>query len=713
MADEIEIPVLVKTPSAPDGSISGVSRFANVFSKLYRTVLTNPFVIAAIAVGAFLYKGVQSWRKQEESVNRLNTALVNQGLYTAGLSREYQNMASAIQQKTAYSDEEVLASMAQMQAFMGDKKISERLMMAVVDFAAKSGKDLSSAAEMVAKSIGTSTNMLGRYGIELDAMASKDQKIEQVIRGLESSSHGQAEAGAKGLGAVNQMWNSLNGILEATGKSLTPILIVIADAVTSLATAALKGGKYLEWIPKFIDEVNIEGKFLKAVLFQIADHLSILISSRMKAVGAVIVGDFNKAGKQIKAGDAKIADSLRQNAEEFTVAKLEILESRKKKDEAHSRELFKATEVNGEERASGNNSSQQDSDAAFKTKSDKELQEEVTKSKLIKNESFIRVNKQLQHEKNLTERHRLEVEKRKIWDEEHRNQQIKTAENLTLLSRLSNKAQINQTNAMLGHISEMNKSKLGAAVIAAKVATIAQILISLDLAIAGAWEAFASIPPPVGQIMAASFSGFLGMFAAEQIQHIIDSDIDNPGIIGNMPYDVPSLIRGINGAIGGQMTKALSDSIARLYDKTGDLIGSASAAIDQYLTDKFGVIGEAAGFTISALAKSYEWVADAMGAAAKIGSKFGDIQIAIGNAIGDAVMAIGEGIADAADFLFGWLFAEGGVVSHEGSSPIVTPLHKSGMSFRSEFNVKIVGGLVPSDREAKRIAGIIFNGRGK
>ena len=52
--------------------------------------------------------------------------------------------------------------------------------------------------------------------------------------------------------------------------------------------------------------------------------------------------------------------------------------------------------------------------------------------------------------------------------------------------------------------------------------------------------------------------------------------------------------------------------------------------------------------------------------------------------------------------------ADGGVVTHGGSlGPIVTALRDAGLNFRPEVSVTILGGLIPSRQEARRIAGLI------
>ena len=106
MADneEIEIPVLLLNPKAPDGTMFGVGRFSSLFGRLFGAIRSHPWVLAAIAVTGTLRKTIVAWADHQKAVNSLNQTLIQQGIFSRELSDSYQEMALAIQEQTQFSD---------------------------------------------------------------------------------------------------------------------------------------------------------------------------------------------------------------------------------------------------------------------------------------------------------------------------------------------------------------------------------------------------------------------------------------------------------------------------------------------------------------------------------------------------------------------------------------------------------------------------------
>jgi len=88
-----------------------------------------------------------SWGEQEQAINALNQSLVQQGIYSADLSKKYIDMASALQRVSVYGDEQIVQAQAIIQAQLGQQEITESLMKATLDFASAKKIDLASAAD--------------------------------------------------------------------------------------------------------------------------------------------------------------------------------------------------------------------------------------------------------------------------------------------------------------------------------------------------------------------------------------------------------------------------------------------------------------------------------------------------------------------------------------------------------------------------------------
>ena len=163
--------------------------------------------------------------EQQQAEIKLSTAL-------GRTSKELLNHASAMQQVTRFGDEVVIGAQASIAAFIQDEEVIKSLTEATVDLAAAKGMDLTAAADMVAKSVGSSTNALSRYGIAAVGAAKSTERAESVVKNISTLYGGQAKAQAESYaGTLDGMKNAVGDAAEAIGELLAPIIIVLADAL--------------------------------------------------------------------------------------------------------------------------------------------------------------------------------------------------------------------------------------------------------------------------------------------------------------------------------------------------------------------------------------------------------------------------------------------------------------------------------------------------
>ncbi|KKL13897.1 hypothetical protein LCGC14_2521180, partial [marine sediment metagenome] len=80
--------------------------------------------------------------------------------------------ASGLQKVTTFGDEATLSAMAMVQQLADlNQEGLEKVTPAMLDFAAAMDVDLQTAATLIGKTLGSTTNALSRYGIEIDAQA--------------------------------------------------------------------------------------------------------------------------------------------------------------------------------------------------------------------------------------------------------------------------------------------------------------------------------------------------------------------------------------------------------------------------------------------------------------------------------------------------------------------------------------------------------------
>lgn len=200
--------------------------------------LGNITRVAAVGFAAFTAEiglSVKAFGESEKATTQLTQALQNQGIYSKELLETYQEQATRLQNLTGISDEATLAAQRVAQGFLGQIEVTDELVLAIADLSTKMGGDMERAAEVLSKSIGTNTNMLGRYGIEIDSNVSKQERMRQAIEGVSQLMGGQAIAAGNTLeGSIKKLGEAFGDAQELIGKNFAPAVKIAADAMTSL-----------------------------------------------------------------------------------------------------------------------------------------------------------------------------------------------------------------------------------------------------------------------------------------------------------------------------------------------------------------------------------------------------------------------------------------------------------------------------------------------
>ena len=86
--------------------------------------------------------------------------------------------------------------------------------------------DLFAAADLVAKTLGSSTNAMSRYGIEVTGAVGSTERLDTLTQNIAKTFGGQAAAQAETMtGAMRQAGNAAGDAAENLGKLLEPAII--------------------------------------------------------------------------------------------------------------------------------------------------------------------------------------------------------------------------------------------------------------------------------------------------------------------------------------------------------------------------------------------------------------------------------------------------------------------------------------------------------
>ena len=240
--------------------------------------MRNNLLLVTFALGgtiASIKKAVDAFAEQELAEKKLSSAL-------GRTSQALLDQASALQQQTAFGDEAIIGVQSLIAAFTKDEEQIRQLTRTTLDLAAAKGMDLSAAADLVAKSFGSSTNALSRYGIQAEGAAGSTERLTSLTNNAARLFGGQATAQAETMaGALSQAGNAAGDTAEVIGQLLEPLIIRSAKLFKGASEAVTA---YLDSLHRLnLGEIESSTDFFK-LLGEIEKRTKDLVKAKQDAV---------------------------------------------------------------------------------------------------------------------------------------------------------------------------------------------------------------------------------------------------------------------------------------------------------------------------------------------------------------------------------------------------------------------------------------------
>jgi len=211
-------------------------------SSLNLMAMGGAAVAAAGSIAAVVHAAkefVGSAIEAEENVSRLNVALNQTGLKGDAASKKFQDLASAIQETTIYSDDQALSLIATLQTIgqFTEKGLVEATK-ASIELASAFKMDLSSAAALVGKAATGNVVALQKLGIEIKKGKTDSETFANTLEALSRLS-GSSSAELQTLGgSAKYLSNQMGEVSETIGFAIADLLH-LKDA-SILAAKAIK-----------------------------------------------------------------------------------------------------------------------------------------------------------------------------------------------------------------------------------------------------------------------------------------------------------------------------------------------------------------------------------------------------------------------------------------------------------------------------------------
>lgn len=233
--DANESPYVRKLQSMDNMTQRYTSKIQGHFEKMNKAMTAIYSGVALTAVTGFLNESIKAYAEEEKAIKRLDIALGKK-------NRTLSQYASQLQKVTTFADDQALTAMALIANYVKEEAIVKRLTKATMNFAVAKGMDLAGAAELVAKTVGTSTNALTRYGVQIDNNKVGMDRVNDVLQQL-SIYQGQAEGEAQTYtGKLNQLENQFSDLKDEIAKGVLPVLTEFGDSISKISNDIGSGG---------------------------------------------------------------------------------------------------------------------------------------------------------------------------------------------------------------------------------------------------------------------------------------------------------------------------------------------------------------------------------------------------------------------------------------------------------------------------------------
>lgn len=172
---------------------------------------------------------------------------------------------TALQSKTGYDDDQIAASQATLAQFKLTGSQIEQLTPLMLDYAAKTGSDLPTAAEALGKAVLGQGRALKSIGVNFKDTGSEAGNFEQLMGALGDKVGGTAETmGATGAGQARILDATFGDLQETIGEKLLPVITNVQSFLVTDLIPALAGA--VGWVSENSWVFGVVGGIIMAVL---------------------------------------------------------------------------------------------------------------------------------------------------------------------------------------------------------------------------------------------------------------------------------------------------------------------------------------------------------------------------------------------------------------------------------------------------------------
>jgi len=300
------------------------SRFEQKGFNNARTAINN-IAKAGLAMGSALavagYKAAQAAGIQERAELTLAQAMQQAGTFAQVAFEHNLEYAKSLQKMTTYGDEAILGVQRMLANFGVEGEMMDKLTKSTLDLAAAKGMDLTAAADLVAKTVGSTTNALTRYGIVVEGDANSTERMQMAVDNVSKIFGGSAQANASTYtGRIDQLKNRFGDLWEKIGFQVIPAIEFMVDLINQDVLPVFE-----DWIVEVDEAGNAQNHLIK-ILGRISEVIMGVVDTFKIAGNAVSIMWLAFTGhfKAAKKGFDELQDMIMEMGEDYEAVERRI-----------------------------------------------------------------------------------------------------------------------------------------------------------------------------------------------------------------------------------------------------------------------------------------------------------------------------------------------------------------------------------------------------
>lgn len=257
-----------------------------------RAGITVASAAVVAAVGAFAISSVDAFAEAEQSQAALVAAYEKFPALADTNIDALRALNTEIQRKTGFDDDQLAAAQATLAQFGLTGEQIQQLTPLMADYAAKTGKDLTTAAEGMGKAVLGQGRALKEVGVDFTDTGDAAANFDQLVAGLDGTVGGFAETmGGTAAGKMAILEAGFGDIQETVGEMLIPALSLLVDVGTTVTNWMADNPEVVQALAIAIGILTVAIIAANIAMWALsANPIVLLIMAIIIAVGLLIAG---------------------------------------------------------------------------------------------------------------------------------------------------------------------------------------------------------------------------------------------------------------------------------------------------------------------------------------------------------------------------------------------------------------------------------------